>query len=338
MSSPSLRCLVLSLPLLLAAPTARAYDNCDSNWDQAVRARCIDSVYGNHNTPSPRRDLYYYEQQAREAQRRRDEAEAARQQQWRQPPPETPAQAEARLRREAEEAVVRAEEARRAAEARRRRDQEQDASNALIVRAQARHAEGKAAEAAGNLALAKELDTEALEMMQRAGAADREFAGPVLRSLGEVELKLGNPERAERLLGRSLEITIRRFGFGHYLTVQGQQLLAAAYIARDRFDDAEAMLKQTRQALKPEGKYAPGLADTCFLQGQLYQRRGKPGKAESYLEDALAIREHNLGPRHRDVVAVRLALRDLYRQQAEEKAAARQDALISAALGAPATP
>ena len=335
MPAPAVRRLALALPLLLAAPAALAYDNCDSMKDQTVRARCIDSVYGNHNTPSPRRDLYYYEQQAREAQRRRDEAEAARQQQWRQPPPETPEQAEARLRREAEEAVLRAEEARRAAEARRRRDQEQDASNALIVRAQGRHGEGKAAEAAGNLALAKELDEEALEMMHRAGAADSEFAAPVLRSLGEVELKLGNADVAERRLGRSLELTIRRFGFGHYLTVQGQQLLAAAYLARGRLDDAEAMLKQTRQALKPEGKYAPGLADTCFLQGQLYQRRGKAGKAESYLEDALEIREHNLGPRHRDVISVRLALRDLYRQQGEEKAAARQDALIRAALGAP---
>lgn len=129
------------------------------------------------------------------------------------------------------------------------------------------------------------------EAEARALSRDREAQTEMYRTLGDVERKLGNLERADTLLGDALEG--RRALAGAASPAYGESLLDVALLRADqaKYDEAERMAREGLALLrKAHGAAHPAVAEGLESLGKVLEERGSFDAAIGVLNEAVAMR------------------------------------------------
>jgi len=134
----------------------------------------------------------------------------------------------------------------------------------------------------------------ARELLDRgAERIDNELAGqPVvqarlLTTIGGVYAGLGIYDRAATLLERALQLRRSTLGADHPDTAESMQGLAEAYRELARFDDAEAMHRETLALKRRSGSAPASIASSLNDLGLTLSERGRFADAEPLLREAI---------------------------------------------------
>ncbi|MCA9655870.1 MAG: serine/threonine protein kinase [Myxococcales bacterium] len=178
-----------------------------------------------------------------------------------------------------------------------------------LPEAEAHHAIGALADAAGDTERANEHYSRALELRRRLLPADHPDLARSLNALGNVHLHRGELLEALELYRAALEARERVFGPHHPAVAGALNNLA---LVQRRQGDAAAAIATLRRALEiyeaVHGEDHPNVAQSRNNLGLALRDGGDPVAAEAQHRRALAIRERILPPEHPDLGDSRLGL------------------------------
>lgn len=170
---------------------------------------------------------------------------------------------------------------------------------------------------------------QALALFERhASSADPTCATAMNNLAGILRLQ-GDTEGAETLFRRSLSLYADTVGTGHMLYASALNNLSLVYLDRNELSCAAELQAEAKDILQDLPECRDELAVSLINLGALYQKTGRPEKAEPLLNEALRMFETELGT---DTPHYHTALNDrgVIRYQAGNYAAAEQDFLAAA--------
>jgi tetratricopeptide (TPR) repeat protein len=121
--------------------------------------------------------------------------------------------------------------------------------------------------------------------------------GAALNNLGYIRISRGDPDSAEVLFRRSVEVR-RQLGDEINLA-RALEALGGALVRKGKLiaaDSAASGALRIRRAVLPEGHYE--IAGAIILRARILHRQGRPAEAEPLYREALAIRIAALGEGH----------------------------------------
>jgi serine/threonine-protein kinase len=121
----------------------------------------------------------------------------------------------------------------------------------------------------------------------RALNVDPSAQAELYRTLGGVQRKLGNLDKAEALLKTALDQRARLKGESHPEYIESLQDFARLRVEQARFDDAE---KDARRALAIARETGTGVAGALETLGKVLEERGSYPEAITVLTEAVALR------------------------------------------------
>ncbi len=134
----------------------------------------------------------------------------------------------------------------------------------------------------GKLDEAEGLLQEVLAAYQSALAPDHRLATALI-SLARLQLKKGDPTKANELVLEAREICVEVLGEDHYLTAYTNSVLAETLVAKNQFTEAEPLLLDAYQKLSEQLGESDRLTrralNSLFI---LYDAWGKPEQAAKY--------------------------------------------------------
>ncbi len=137
-------------------------------------------------------------------------------------------------------------------------------------------------------------------------------AATQLGNLASVERKLGNTDRAIELLSQSLQMHYDVVGPEHKEVSMINSDLALAYVDAGQGDKAlQHATLALENALARSGEVHRNTAAAYFALGNAELINHQSGKARSYFEQALEIRQELLGPDHQRTLDVAISLAEI---------------------------
>jgi tetratricopeptide (TPR) repeat protein len=129
----------------------------------------------------------------------------------------------------------------------------------------------------------------ALAGLERIGLADQGDGHFYVKELAILRLLQEDPAEAEKRLVEVLPRSRRRLGPDHRVTLHIQRCLVRALADEGRLDEAEALGKETLNALRrtKADQEGHGTARTQLYLGRVLVEEGKLDEAEPYLQEAL---------------------------------------------------
>ncbi len=182
---------------------------------------------------------------------------------------------------------------------------------------------------------------QALDLAERSPGVPAASRVSYLLNLAELYRMQGDPDAAEPVYARALEVARQSFRPDHPRigTVLSQS--AVNFADKGSYAAAEALLREAAAIKAKEwGPDASDLAHTYQELGLVLSRLDRAPEAEGLLRRALAIREKQLGPSHPDVALSLLALAELIEGTASRRreAVALLDRSVGILDASPAEP
>ena len=154
----------------------------------------------------------------------------------------------------------------------------------------------------GDFVRAEELYQEVFSIWSGPGEHPVDYAVS-LHNLGLLYEKQGKYDKAESLLKRDLEITLRVLGEKHPSVAHSLESLAVAYTAQGKYTDAEPLFRQSLNLYRESGgEKTAACARVLNNLGFLYVQIGNFESALPLLQRALELRKTLLGPDHFDTL------------------------------------
>ena len=160
-----------------------------------------------------------------------------------------------------------------------------------------------ALEGLGDLAAARALFEEAVDVLRQSVGENDPFYGSCLNNLANVELAAGNLDFAEDLFQRALTIMRSEFGEQDPRLVPTINNLAHLHLERDDVVKAEELLRAGLEIRRGAfGEVNPEYARSLRHLGELLIRTARLAEAADLAERVLAIRTETLGDDHPDTI------------------------------------
>ncbi len=149
----------------------------------------------------------------------------------------------------------------------------------------------------------------ALAGVERIGLADQHDGLFYVKELAVLRLLQGDPAEAEKRLAEVLPRSRRRLGPDHRVTLHIQRCLVRALADEGRLDEAEALGKETLNALRrtKADQEGHGTARTELYLGRVLVEEGKLDEAEPLLQEALTFFRDEEWSKHKPELAAQAA-------------------------------
>ena len=145
----------------------------------------------------------------------------------------------------------------------------------------------------GDFAGAERVGREELARFRRVGMADKEGALYSVNNLAMYRFLQGDAAEAEALLVEARPRAVRIFGPEHLVTLHLQHVLARVLAEQGRWDEAEALARQTLAVRRRVTPGHEGTGRTMLVLGRVLVEKAKFDEAEPLLQEAYALfRDH----------------------------------------------